>query len=246
MTNKNTELLIEIRDLLRRIERSSAPAAPNYRRRLSEFADFDWSSIGARIVASDERGPVEVESAGHRFDRAGGEKFDSEFIIFSRPAPGWSQENKKYFTLIKFADYNKTPLDQDPPGDSPTPTTRATRPGPAPPPPAEDERFKRRLENKKQPAPACELCNDVPTRLPCPKCKNSSAKPQVAQPITADQQPINGHATWNKLVEMALLAGKFDHTAVNNILGLPTGWLDKAKLLADHLDIDLSQAMQAA
>jgi hypothetical protein len=104
-TNNLIGQLIKTTD---RLAQDSAPLSPNYRRKLSEFPTFDWASIDARVVAVDTKGfAADVEWRGHRFDRSSGSKFDGDFIIFSRPSPEWSQQNKVYYTLIKFADYNK-------------------------------------------------------------------------------------------------------------------------------------------
>lgn len=108
---------------------NNAPLSPSYRRRLREFSGFNWLSIGAVVVAEDEEGPVEVEWNNHRFDRTIGNSYGSDFIIFSRPRPEWSQQNKVYFTLIRFADYNKTPLNQS--ATAPTPKASG---GPGKPP----------------------------------------------------------------------------------------------------------------
>lgn len=113
--NENTKLLELILHTLRRIEAGAGTESPNYRRRLAEFDRFNWSSIGATVIASDERGPADVEWRSHRFDRVEGDKFEGHFIIFSRPAPGWTTENKKYYTLIRFADYSKVPLNNSSP-----------------------------------------------------------------------------------------------------------------------------------
>lgn len=119
-------LLKAIYDEMVKLNDAQAPLNPNYRRRLSEFGSFDWSSIGADIKSTDAQGVVEVEWHGHRFDRATGESYNKKFIIFSRPAPDWSQQNKKYYTLIKFADYNDAPLIQQPAHPPSQSTTQRT------------------------------------------------------------------------------------------------------------------------
>jgi hypothetical protein len=102
-------LLKTIAGELSKLNASKAPLSPGYRRRLSEYRSFDWLSISAEVVAQDAQGVSEVEWSGHRFDRKTGEKFGGKFVIFSRPANGGSDETT-YHTLIKFADYNTTPL----------------------------------------------------------------------------------------------------------------------------------------
>lgn len=110
-----TALLATISKQLERLAMNNAPLSPNYRRRLSEYEGFDPSSIGAVAVARDATGIVEMEWNGHRFDRATGEKFNGQFVIFSRPSPEWTQTNRVYYTLVRFADYNDTPLMKDEP-----------------------------------------------------------------------------------------------------------------------------------
>jgi hypothetical protein len=132
-------LLKTIASELAKLNAGQAPLSPGYRRRLSEYKSFDWSSIGAEVVAQDAQGVSEVEWNGHRFDRRSGEKFGGRFIIFSRPGGG-ENEQRTYYTLIRFADYNTTPLANNQPkprrpnGDS-APPGLAT-PGHQPPPAA--------------------------------------------------------------------------------------------------------------
>lgn len=148
-------LLATISHQLEALAQASAPLSPGYRRRLAEYPGFDWQSIGATVVAQDSRGAAEVEWHGHRFDRATGEKFDAKFIIFSRPAPDWSQENKRYCTLIKFADYNNTPLAERQPAPGPA---EPTQPGPASPPPIKPMDVQRTASD---PAPLIEEAKSV-------------------------------------------------------------------------------------
>ena len=106
----HTAVLATISRQLDTLASASTQLSPNYRRRLKEYERFNFSNIGATVVAKDDLGPAEVEWQNHRFDRATGEKFDSKFVIFSRPGPGCSKSNPVYHTLIRFADYNNTPL----------------------------------------------------------------------------------------------------------------------------------------
>ena len=103
-------LLRTISKQIERLSAGQAPLSPGYRRRLSEYAKFDWASIGAEVVAQDGQGAVEVEWNRHRFDRKAGEQFGGEYVIFSRPGPGCTKQNPNYHTLIRFADYNDTPM----------------------------------------------------------------------------------------------------------------------------------------
>jgi hypothetical protein len=68
---------------LREMSISSNPA-PNYRRPLSDYRDFDWASIGAIVLKEDGDGATEVEWNGQAFTRRSPEnKFDAA-IWFSR------------------------------------------------------------------------------------------------------------------------------------------------------------------
>src|SRR5215510_11893970 len=53
---------------LRQIAISSNPA-PNYQRPLSEYADFDWVSIGATVLNRDDDGVTAVEWNSQVFTR---------------------------------------------------------------------------------------------------------------------------------------------------------------------------------
>lgn len=83
----------------------NANPSPGYRRQLAEYPTFDWASIGAKPIGFQGKEIVEVEWNGHRFHRTVGEKFNTKYMLFSRPSPEWSQENKKYFVLIRFYNY---------------------------------------------------------------------------------------------------------------------------------------------
>ena len=125
-----TALLTTIARQLETLAQTNAPLSPNYRRRLSEYSGFNWASINAQVIARNGGQVDEVEWQGHRFDRATGEKFDKQFVIFSRPAEGYTQTNKVYNTLIKFADYNDSQLDSTPPAAPrhATPPTQVIKP----------------------------------------------------------------------------------------------------------------------
>lgn len=151
MTNKLEQyakaqigLLKTISQQLNALINSEAPLSPNYRRRLAEYKRFDWDSIGAQVIASDESGAVEVEYSAHRFDRRQGNKYDGDFIIFSRPA-GKNGDAQAYHTLIRFADYNAAPLDTPEPETVSQKWPRRVRPSPesptgAPAPADEEEK----------------------------------------------------------------------------------------------------------
>jgi DdrB-like protein len=86
---------------LRQIAISSNPA-PNYQRPLSEYADFDWSSIGAIVLNRDEDGVTAVEWNAQVFTRRSpNNKFDAA-VWFSRCVGKDADGNNKYARLISF------------------------------------------------------------------------------------------------------------------------------------------------
>ena len=66
---------------LREMSISSNPA-PNYRRPLSDYQDFDWASIGAIVLKEDSDGATEVEWNGQVFTRRSPQNsYDAAFLI---------------------------------------------------------------------------------------------------------------------------------------------------------------------
>ncbi len=95
------ESLQEMELHLRQLAISSNPA-PNYQRPLSEYANFDWSSIGATVLTRDKDGVTAVEWNGQVFKRrAPNNKYDAA-IFFSRCLGKDSAGNNQYARLIKF------------------------------------------------------------------------------------------------------------------------------------------------
>jgi hypothetical protein len=106
---EQTRLLSTISQQLGELLRSAA-ASLGYRRPLSEYRRFDWSSINAQVIERDGLGAKEVEYYSHRYFRhAAGGKF-GRAIWFSRPA-GPSIDSGRgggdptgYAMLIKFSE----------------------------------------------------------------------------------------------------------------------------------------------
>jgi hypothetical protein len=95
------ESLQDIESHLRQIAVSSNPA-PNYQRPLSEYANFDWSSIGATVLTRDKDGVAAVEWNGQVFKRRSpNNKYDAA-IFFSRCLGKDAAGNNQYARLIKF------------------------------------------------------------------------------------------------------------------------------------------------
>lgn len=94
---------------LRQIAISSNPA-PNYRRSLSDYQDFEWASIGAIVLKEDSDGATEVEWNGQVFTRRSPENKYDAAIWFSRSVGKDADGNNKYVRLITF----KAPAESGP------------------------------------------------------------------------------------------------------------------------------------
>lgn len=105
----NNALLATISRQLDRMAQQSAPLSPGYRRDLSEFARFDWSSIGAQVVREDGQGAATVEWNQQRFIRRSGSGKFGKAIWFSRPL-GKDDDATTYARLITFKDSEAEPL----------------------------------------------------------------------------------------------------------------------------------------
>jgi hypothetical protein len=86
---------------LRDISISSNPA-PNYRRPLSDYQDFDWASIGAIVLNEDRDGATEVEWNGQVFTRRSPQNSYDAAIWYSRSVGKDSDGKNKYLRLITF------------------------------------------------------------------------------------------------------------------------------------------------
>jgi DdrB-like protein len=86
---------------LREISISSNPA-PNYRRPLSDYRDFDWASIGAIVLQEDKDGATEVEWNGQVFTRRSPDNSFDAAVWYSRSVGKDSEGKNKYLRLITF------------------------------------------------------------------------------------------------------------------------------------------------
>lgn len=81
--------------------------APHYRRRLNEYAAFDWRAIAAQPTAKDGEGVSEVLWNNHKFVRRHAtDKKKGEAIWFSRKLPGQG-DSGQWAILISFKDYSQ-------------------------------------------------------------------------------------------------------------------------------------------
>ncbi len=85
--------------------RALGPIEPNLVRPLSEYAAFDWSSIGARVVQSDPSdpsGPTHVEHDGALYTRRSPQNKYGAAIWFSRSVGRDEEGGTQYIRLITF------------------------------------------------------------------------------------------------------------------------------------------------
>ena len=94
--------LREIKQLLAEREPPSPPPAPNLRRLLTDYPNFDWAAIGAVVKQRDDDGPALVEWRGNLYTRRTNPKFGAE-IWFSR-ATGRDEDGVSYERLITFVE----------------------------------------------------------------------------------------------------------------------------------------------
>ena len=86
------------------LERMAPDAgAPNLQKPIEEFRGFDWASIGAKVVQSDQYGPAIVEWGGKQFTRRSPQNKFSAAIWFSRSTGEKDSEGRaQYERLISF------------------------------------------------------------------------------------------------------------------------------------------------
>ena len=95
--------LTRIADALERLANDGKPVAPEMRRPISEYAKFDWPSIGASVVAADADGPTHVEYAGTIWTRRSPTNKFGAAIWFSRSSGAKDADgNVIYLRLITF------------------------------------------------------------------------------------------------------------------------------------------------
>jgi DdrB-like protein len=103
--NKTLQMIAEslqgVESHMLQIAVSSNPA-PNYRRPLSDYRDFDWASIGAMVLKEDKDGATEVEWNGQVFTRRSPDNSFDAAIWFSRSAGKDADGKNKYVRLITF------------------------------------------------------------------------------------------------------------------------------------------------
>jgi len=80
----------------------SSNPAPNYRRPLSDYQDFDWGIIGATVLKEDKDGATEVVWNGQVFTRRSPDNNFDAAVFYSRCVGKDSDGKNKYLRLITF------------------------------------------------------------------------------------------------------------------------------------------------
>jgi hypothetical protein len=105
-----TKQLARVADALEIVARNTAPEAPNYQRPIGEYTGFDWDSIGAEVIGSDDDGPTVVSWGDFTWQRRAPQNKFAEAIWFSRPIGKNADGQVRYARLISF----KTTGEADP------------------------------------------------------------------------------------------------------------------------------------
>lgn len=102
--------MVRIADSLDIIARAGAPQEPNYIKPIGEYVGFDWATIGATVVNSDNDGPTHLEWGGFIWTRRSPSNKFAPAIWYSRASGKDEEGNNNYLKLITF----KTINDADP------------------------------------------------------------------------------------------------------------------------------------
>lgn len=101
------EATVQIEHNLGRLASAGGNSSPNYFKRLSDFQNFDWSSINADVIERDRDGVSVVEWEGRMFTRRKGNA-DYDPALFFTVCTGKDEAGKnKYDRLITFKQPSK-------------------------------------------------------------------------------------------------------------------------------------------
>jgi hypothetical protein len=89
-------------------------AAPSYTYPLESFTSFDWSSIGATVVQSDQYGAAIVNWKGQQYVRRSPSNKFGEAIWFSRCVGKDDSGENRYERLVTFKPLSKTEVEPVP------------------------------------------------------------------------------------------------------------------------------------
>ena len=121
MTPEQTDLWLEIQhrqmlaleriaDTLERITPTNT-SAPNHTFPLEKFSSFDWESIGATVVQSDQYGAAIVNWRGQQFLRRSPSNKFGEAIWFSRCVGKDESGENRYERLVTFKALSKIEIE---------------------------------------------------------------------------------------------------------------------------------------
>jgi len=124
MTPEQTNLWLEIQHrqmlALERIAEAverlapATTAAPSYTYPLESFTSFDWSSIGATVVQSDQYGAAIVNWKGQQYVRRSPSNKFGEAIWFSRCVGKNDSGENRYERLVTFKPLSKVEVEAIP------------------------------------------------------------------------------------------------------------------------------------
>lgn len=113
---------------LERLANDGKPVAPNLTRPMEEYAGFDWASIGADIVKTDNDGPTHIQHNGMLYTRRSPVNKYDPAIWYSAPAGKDAEGNTEYVRLVTFKHFG----DADPLPSKVTGEIKTPAPPPAP------------------------------------------------------------------------------------------------------------------
>lgn len=95
-------ILTSMAESLQTLAEAQTSEPPNLQRRLAEYGTFDWSTIGALILETDQDGPTVVEWRGQRFTRRAPQNKYGLAIWFSRAIGKDEDGSVHYARLVTF------------------------------------------------------------------------------------------------------------------------------------------------
>lgn len=109
MTDFEMQLLTVLDRIARGVETiaMSNATAPSFNRPMSEYKDFDWSSIGATVTETDRDGVSVVEWGGYNWKRRNPSNNFDNAIFYTRPIGKKEDGSNKYARLITFKEVGK-------------------------------------------------------------------------------------------------------------------------------------------
>jgi len=125
--------LTRIADALERLANNGKPVEPGFVRPIEEYASFDWDSIGAVVMRSDQDGPTHVEWGGFTWTRRSPQNKFEPSVWYSRSAGKDDNGEVLYLRLISFKPlHDVDPLPRAVAGKASSPSAPVGSGGPSP------------------------------------------------------------------------------------------------------------------